>query len=449
MWMSLKGNIMTSNYRSSNLVIKLNTKKQRSKIILFGVLIFSLWLSYCLVLSPMYSYSHLTYRPNVIKFAISIICVIVTLLGLPSDSERPSTFLYYIFYTVTYIPTVTYFWLNDQPTLYLLYETICFFIIAAILRRKVNGLQIATHTAIFTIQLILIVYILSSLLLVVQNGGIHLNAIISDLYLVRSENKISGFSGYLLNWCAKSFMPFFFVYFYIKKKWIGVLITCILQVLLFVSFGFKAFLMAIMMLIGISYLMRTPESFNRTWMIVLITGNILCTLCAKYITPKLINIFTYRTLFLPAQGQFEYYDFFTHNDFLFFSEGSIGKLLGMQYPYTESIGRVVNSYIFAGAKISNGNTGALSYGFADLGFCGMLLAAVTISIIFLIVDSITKKMPVLIPVCAMSYQIFALNDNNVLICLNTGGIFWTIIVLMLLNSVYAHLIKERFLEEKA
>ena len=151
----------------------------------------------------------------------------------------------------------------------------------------------------------------------------------------------------------------------------------------------------------------------------------------------------YRTLLLPAQGQFEYYDFFTHHDYLYFSEGSLGKLFGQTYPYSDQIGKIVNAYIYGPEKISNGNTGIFSYGFADMGFVGMIIAAVIVLVVFLIVDWSTESLPVVFPVCAMAYQMFVLNDTGILISLNTGGILWTVLLLFLANQVALSLQSER------
>ena len=96
----------------------------------------------------------------------------------------------------------------------------------------------------------------------------------------------------------------------------------------------------------------------------------------------------------------------------------------------------MNLYIYGPSKDSNGNTGAFSYGFADLGFVGMMLASISIGLVLAVVDASTKRLPIMIPVGAMAYQMITLNDTNFLICLNTGGIFWTVFLLILLNSTY-------------
>ena len=417
-------------------LIRLDPGRQGRKLILFGLYMISIFAAYVLILSPMYTYSLLTYKPNYLKLGISTVMVLLSMMSLPADYDKPSTYLYFICYTLTYLPTAAYYWMNDQPTAYFLFETVCIMLIPAILKIPLKRFSLKAKTATIIFRAVFIFYVAACAYLVWANGGLHLSGLLSDLYQVRSENSFSGLSGYVLNWCAKSFMPLFMVYFWLKRKWTGVLLTAFLQLALFASYGFKAFILAVVMLAGVSYLMKKPEQFRRNWLRILILGNVACLILALAGINTPIQIFTYRTFVLPAQGQFEYYDYFTHHDFLIFSEGSIGRLFGVKYPYAESIGRIVNLYIYKGMKISNGNTGAFSYGFADLGFAGMLLAAGALGLIFLIADCGTENLPKMVTVGAMAYQVFILNDNNILIGLNTGGILWTLILLALLNSVF-------------
>ena len=424
---------MDSIYKKPSWVF-VKSKNDLANILLIGAYIVTLILAYYFVLSPMYSYSLLTFDPNIYKIIFGILLILVSMLLSPKDTEKPSTFLYFIFYTTTFVPTAVYYGLNDQPTAYISFLTICFIMISLMLRKPVRGIATDTNKTSIFIKLLILAYFMLCLYVVLKNGGIHFRAIFADLYLARSRNNLSGVTGYILNWCAKAFTPLLIAYFYAKKKWIWVGVVCAFQVLLFISFGFKAFLMAIVLLIGVCFLMGKPENFRRNWLLVLVLGNIVCIAAAFTVTKTPINLFTYRTLFLPSQGQFEYYDFFTHHDFLYFSEGSIGQLLDIDYPYSQTIGRIVNLYIYGPSKISNGNTGAMAYGFADLGFMGMILASLVIGIILAVADSVSRNINVMIPVGAMAYQIYALNDNNVLICINTGGIFITILLLFILNS---------------
>jgi hypothetical protein len=118
-----------------------------------------------------------------------------------------------------------------------------------------------------------------------------------------------------------------------------------------------------------------------------------------------------------------------------FSEGALGAILGTHYPYTRPIGIIVNQYIYGPSNLSNGNTGMFAYGFADFGFVGMLIASLIFIILLKILDGTIKNIPVPVVVAAMSYQMISLNDVNIWISINTGGILLTLMVLVILDSV--------------
>lgn len=417
------------------------------RLILFMVLYkLSLELSYVFVMSPRFSVSLLTTNLNWWKFVVSCILMAATLGMFPRDTEKPSTYLYGILYALIFVPMVSYYWLNDQASVYILVETFCFLLIAALLRsagklhfdirlKKMPDPEIGA----WCVKLLFAVYMVATFVLIAKNGGLDFRTLSwSAIYQVRGENSVSGIWGYLLNWCAKSFMPFFFGYFLMSRKYTAVILVCILQCLTFLAFGFKAFLMAVVMLVGVSFLMWFDrKQFNANLVGVLCLGNVVASVIDKLkITDVGMLLLPYRTLMLPAQGQYEYYTFFNHHDYLNFSEGMIGRLFGIPYPYDDQIGRIVNMYIYGPDKQSNGNTGVFSYGFADAGFWGMILSAVIIIALLIIVDRSSRKLPVTFPVCAMAYQMFIMNDNSIFISLNTGGILWTLMLIMVINWAY-------------
>lgn len=407
----------------------------------------SLELGYIIDISPRFTVSLMATNLNWGKYVISVLLMAASIVVFPKDFTKPSTGLYGILYALIFVPMSCYYWLNDQPTVFMLVEAICFMLIALGLRfsRKPLPVRAPRIPAIpakvgqSAVWLLFAVYVAATFALIFINGGIDLRTLSwNDLYQVRAENNLTGIWGYLLNWCAKAFMPFFFVYFLIRRKYLAVVFVCLLQVFTFMAFGFKAFLMAVVLLVGVSCLMWLNEKrFNENLAGALTLGTVASVVIDKMgITDVPMLLLPYRTLFLPAQGQFEYYDFFTHHDYLYFSEGMIGRLLGIPYPYDDQIGRIVNVYIYGPQKQSNGNTGVFSYGFADAGFAGMLLAAAIILLILVVVDKSSKKLPAIIPVCAMAYQMFIMNDNSIFISLNTGGILWTLALIVAMNWIY-------------
>lgn len=419
-------------------------RRVRGKIIVY---ILSMILVYSFIVSPLFSYSNLSLNINYKKMILAFGLLLLTFFHLPYDVSKPSTCLFYILYSITYCPTLTFYWLNNQSTPYIIVETICFLLIEFLIPSKGRKWTVRSSTGYIAIVLFFILYVISVSYAVYKNKGIniHISSILSkDLYDARADNNTSGLIGYLINWCAKSCTPFFFIFFLIKRNKLGIIGTLLAQLILFLSFGYKSYLLAIVVLIGVSYLMNKRKDFPSRWLNILIFGNVGALIFGFLGTRNPFSIlYTCRTLFIPAQGQFEYYDFFSNHPFLYMSEGKIGSILGIKYPYNDTIGRVVNEYIYGPSKVSNGNTGAFSYGYADFGYIGMILAAIIIIIILRMVDSTTYNLPTIIPVTALAYQFIGFNDGNVMITVLTGGLFLSIILLVIMNTVYPDIIKRR------
>ena len=409
-------------------------ERKKSIIIWIVVYLLSTVLIYLLAISPLFSYAYMTTHINPITFGICVLLFLITVHLLPIKTDRPSSYLFYLIYIVAYLPTLLYTWMNNMEVRYILYFTFCIIIIEVFVSSS-HVICIGIKNAEVFFYGFFVIYVFASFLLVILNGGINPNSFLISEISANRNNNVSGFWGYLLNWCAKSFSPIYFAFFYYKRKWRLVGFVCVIQILLYLSFGFKAFLFSIGLLIFMTFILEKGMHYFKLMPELFSFVHVLSYLLFKTgITQLPLFTFAYRTLFIPAQCQFQYYEFFTNNDFLHFSEGIIGKIFGVNYPYTYPIGVIVNQYTFGKDYYSNGNTGMFSYGFADFGFLGMVLASILLVIIFKIVDGSTLNIPKSLVVSAMSYQMIILNDSNLLISLNTGGIIFSIFLLIVINS---------------
>ena len=89
-------------------------------------------LCYVFILSPRFEASLMTINLNWGKFLLSTVLVLFTLFFFPTDHSKPSTHMYGLMYLFIFIPTVSYFWLNNQPANYILIEALCFVLIAVL-----------------------------------------------------------------------------------------------------------------------------------------------------------------------------------------------------------------------------------------------------------------------------------------------------------------------------
>ena len=330
----------------------------------------------------------------------------------------------------------SYVWLNDKPIIYYLELFFCFVLIELAIGLPSNRHRwVKVRHGNTLLSIFLLIYVVSSIALIVMNGGIKLRMLDFKIASQSRDENISGYAGYLLNWCDKSFMPLFAAYFgfFKKKKW--VILVGLLQVGLYFSFGFKSFLLSVIYLLIVSYSLKAGWKF---WKVLPGIFSIIVVVSLLFYVFKIGNmllfLFPFRTLALPCEGQFRYFDYFNQFDKLHFSGSFIGNLFGSEYSYSESIGHVISQY-FTG-NISNSNTGVFSYAYADFGFAGMILAVFVLIIVFKIIDNTTTHIPRYLTVGALSYQIVCMNDTNLTINLITGGVILSMILLIIIESIF-------------
>jgi hypothetical protein len=98
------------------------------------------------------------------------------------------------------------------------------------------------------------------------------------------------------------------------------------------------------------------------------------------------SLFIRRVYFVPSYLTFVYYDFFSNNDFIYWSN-SFGAAFS-DYSYSISPAKVIGEYIDTEA---NANNSFLSTGYMHAGIAGIGLYGVIIGFLFRVIDSIAAS----------------------------------------------------------
>ncbi|ACN99521.1 conserved hypothetical protein [Sulfurihydrogenibium azorense Az-Fu1] len=101
---------------------------------------------------------------------------------------------------------------------------------------------------------------------------------------------------------------------------------------------------------------------------------------------------THTVFFLPAQLNFVYYEFFSSNPKVFWTDSKwflLDKIIG--YPYDLPVPNVIGEFFFNNA-LTSANTGWLGSGYAHAGFLGLIVYAIFIGLILKFLDRKAKKL---------------------------------------------------------
>ena len=390
-------------------------------------------LSYYFVISNIWRYDKFELHINNLKLIESYSLLIIVFAMMPKSSKKLSDVVIWLLILLSYIPMLTLFAFKDESRIYMYAVTgfwVLIFLLLHMPRISISSLKktqskIISYVIFFALAIIVII-------LIYKYCGISINFNLLKVYDIRSRYvalKIP-FAGYVFTWVAYILNPMLFIIFLIRRKWISLTLIIFLQILLFSVIGMKAFLFAIPFVLFLAWIA------NRGNPLFLMASGFSGIVSLGMISYWLIDdmwissLFTRRTLLVPAQLSFFYYDFFSKNVHTFLSHHQIFRVF-LNYPYHLSPPHLIADVYFNQPQMG-ANNGIYGDAYMNFGFIGLVLWAILLIIILKLIDSITKNKDIRITVSAIALPVISLTNSALLTCLLTHGLLLSLILLYLL-----------------
>lgn len=419
-------------------------------LIVFTVYKILIELTYTVAVSHWYSYLGFIYSPNMCKCAASYILFWIMIIVLERKISV-NGILVNTFFALCVVPMLSFYWLADKRFYCIAYELL-FFIILNYLGKVNKPPLIINLSNNFNkydtiINIIYIAYIISCIHLGIKRGGIDTRAFsFSAIYDMRAEGTgISGIESYLVEWCAKALFPCLSVFFLNTKRYFKTLTCFFCQIFMYLCFGFKAYILAAAMTYAVYFVCKCAcackKESNIIILLIFSLGLIPCWASrleniVGTLGFKINNTYAMRMMFEPARIQNGYFEFFSLNDKLGFSEGLIGRLLNLHYPYDSAIGFVITKYLNGADAVSNSNTGIVADSYAQMGVLGIVVVSTLAGIMILLIKRICLYTPTYCVAATLFYPIVMWNDNAYLTNLLTNGWFVDMLMLILIEGYY-------------
>jgi oligosaccharide repeat unit polymerase len=232
------------------------------------------------------------------------------------------------------------------------------------------------------------------LIIIIITHKQYLNFDITEVYTYRLQLREAeqGLLAYIIHSIFPVFLSFLFGYSLIYKKRVVIFIVVALFVLNFAFTSHKQYLF-LPFFIFIIYLVlknRFPIQKIILGFIFLIVFTLIIDYFWLEVWAKAIII--HRFLLLPAQLNFYYYDFFSQNPKIFWTDSKwllIGKIF--DYPYSLPLPMIIGDTYFNNPETS-ANTGWIGSGYAHAGFLGMMVYAIVIGLVFKYLDFKAKTL---------------------------------------------------------
>ncbi|MAY13933.1 MAG: hypothetical protein CMI06_01200 [Oceanospirillaceae bacterium] len=264
-------------------------------------------------------------------------------------------------------------------------------------------------------------------------SGVSYNLSFSDVYEYRRQNHALsdfGLLAYLNFWVLKVFSVFVLAYSLLRKRYA----LSLLMVLVFVSYyaanTHKSVLFTPFLVIGIwFYFSKYSKIYFFPMAMFFII--LLSIFTFFYLDDVWLSaLFPNRVFLIPAHLTFSYFDFFSSNDYLFFSNSFLSSYF--EYPYDKPLSYLIGDY--AGNPGAAANNGYISSGFAQGGVFICLIYSVLIGMLLSVIDRpiLLGQIPAwfALALFVVPMRDFLIN-MDLLTTILTGGMFWAVILIYL------------------
>lgn len=381
--------------------------------------------------SPIYSYMGLTIDVHYLKLFISYICLIAIIFLIPKKNNKVSNMILQLHFIIMVIPITTIYALSNRSSNFFFMIITCFIFQIFLIRtlplfkiRKIKGAKLLFVVTTITLSFTTFFYLLTT-------QSINLSALdFSSIYDLRTKQNIaSGVMNYLITWQYRVINPTIIVIAYKKKKNRIFSLFIGLQVLMYLMIPHKEVILSVGLILLILFISKRGYSFDSFFIkfisIISVTGVIIYELFGYLMA---FGAGAIRLLYIPAIIKFWHYDFFSVNEKLFYSEGMIGKIFGIDYPYSVPSG-------FLMLNSGNANTGYIAYAYDNAGFIGMIIMSILFALVLKLIDSLAKDDNKITIFALLIYPMIILNDGDLLTLLLTGGLFILIGLLFIIKDL--------------
>lgn len=413
--------------------IKITKKKF---IILITTLIyrFFLDLSYIIYVNPRFEYEGFVNNLNFVKLLESYFLMIITTLAIPIVNKKPSNIVLNILNFIMIIPIFSIFSFKDESRIYT-YGVFISFIISLVSIRLLPRINVKVKLSINkTIYLFLFFLSLCvHAILIYYNGLPNLELFnFNNVYKVRGTvNYGFKFMIYLVSWLGIVINPFLIIINFRKKNKFMFFILVFNQVILYLLTSHKSLLFYLLILPALIYFIKKDKIIG--YIPIGMGLVVILSLCIYFFDKKslvpLLSI--YRTLFLPAQISFQYYEFFSENGFVLLSHSIFERFFSSPIYDIHPI-RIIGQIYY---RNNYPNTGYLGDAYMNFGISGMIVFSILLSVILSIIDALSHDDDkVIISGAFMGILSIQLCNTGLLTTLLTGGLLAYMLLLLLYND---------------
>ncbi|WP_284456197.1 hypothetical protein [Alloalcanivorax xenomutans] len=353
----------------------------------------ALEISYIFFIIDVFSYRGFDYNFTVVKYVESWAIMITVATLASSKMKRPSDLIICLILIVYLVPLLIYYAYSGQSRYHLYLVILCYLITDFFRRGRLFKIKTVVQGPVLARYMLILGVIGVTAWMVFSGGFRYFNLDISKVYDYRSavgETINVGLMAYLNIWATKVFGPALLTVSIWKRRYVLAFLIVLLHVVWFGVSSHKSVLFYPLLVIFVCCWFRRTSALSPLplFMAIVVMAAMAVFLFSEDILAA--SLFIRRVFFVPSQLTFAYYDFFSNNPHVYWSNSvlsSFGK-----YPYSENPALVIGNYM---GTDSNANNSYLSTGYMHAGVLGVMVYGAIAGAVFKILDSLaTGALPV-------------------------------------------------------
>ncbi len=336
---------------------------------------------------------------SMLNYVLSWLGLLATFFLLPKKNDLASAVVIQFIWVLMYVPFSTYFAMTNGEFLWFFLFSLFWVLSAGISRLNFTFKTILPPIELNSFRLFSFsglwgAFVLG--LLVISFGWV-LNFDLFSVYEIREQNSLRNtpILNYLTNWTGKVLLPFILLFSYAKIKPGINYISIIFSIILFLFFsitGHKTFLFTIPVLFASYFFLKSGKYF--LLLMLSISGAITIGLMLYLFVDHsvLLSLLVRRSLFLPAQISFHYFDFFQNNP-IYLSNSFLRFIT--DYPFDTEPAFLISEVYYNKPDMSS-NNGIVTDAFMNFGVAGIFIWSSLLVILLKLLDSLIRKKDYLI-----------------------------------------------------
>lgn len=439
------------------------SKERIFLLIISFIYILVLRFTYEITIYPRWNYIGLGFSPPSLWMSeFSVLFAIIPLFWAPVSFFRPSVLLYYVQYTLVYVPTLYVCYHVNKPNLgdWECFTLNVFLFLGMLLLTIAYHIRIRKISPKFqlkqTYSLTYVGFSFSVILLFIvglKTGSsfdsafetddttrlvgaqIFENANASRGKFSSSASTLGGrFAVYSMFWLSGFFLPLIFTYGIFLRKKINFVFFFLGYLFLFIFAGYKACIVALVSLPITWYILSRKTNGPAVMILMCSFFLIISNLSSLAETggtqigawfSMLTKWASFRIFCIAPLTIVQYLDFFESNPLTYMSHVKGFNLL-IDYPYIQDIAKYVGRYYYGGGINVNAGLWATD-GIAAFGIVGILISSIVCGVVFWVFDSAAIGFNPKFVSLASGYLSMTFANTSIFTNVLTGGLFLLIL----------------------